>query len=104
MSRVTKAQLLRLNEAISRKQKLDSESRALESEIKQLRTVAMEDLRSTGKSSCKRSGFILRFGSVKARVSWKDEFIRTAGIEKANDLANNVGLVQTIEIVPAEIG
>ncbi|QDV56501.1 hypothetical protein [Rosistilla oblonga] len=103
MTRVTKAQLSRLVEAIGRKRTIDSESRALESEIKNLRKIAYDDLRSTGNPTAKRSGFLLRWSTAKGRVAWKEEFIREVGSEKATQLAENVGTVQSIDVVPAEV-
>lgn len=96
--RITQIELDKLAALCREKQAIDRQSRALETEIAQLKSKAAADLLSTGNRTAHRSGYVLRWKAVSNRVQWKEAFVIECGAEKASELQDAAGTKDVIEI------
>lgn len=86
MQKVTREELWRFLELETKRKEVDRQSRNLAREISQLKTHFEQCMRDDDKESVVRYGFRLTFVDGRPKVSWKDEFIRVAGAEAADDV------------------
>jgi len=96
--RVTAAQLDRWRQIEAQRKDLAAKVKALDTEAKQIAKAASDDLAATGKQSAKRGDYLLTWKMGRASVAWKGEFIRVAGAEAAEKLANEAPPTRSLQI------
>lgn len=87
--------------ALSEAQELESRARKLRQRVAQIEAIAEAELVDSEKQSIKRCGHLLAWAEGRATVAWKDEFIRVAGVEAADELAKNAAPKPKLQITLA---
>lgn len=99
----TKVQLARLCELKSKKSGLESEARALETEIDKLTEVCCQYLDDIEKDTAKVNGYQLTYVPGQARVAWKEEFVDVMGAEAAAELQKSAPRPPRLVVVPPKV-
>lgn len=99
---VTLQELERFAELEERRKQADREARNLGKEIAQLRRKFEAAMQADGKQAATRYGFRLVFVEGRPRVAWKDEFIRIAGSESADQLMADAPRPAKLEVTAPE--
>ena len=87
--RITRELLERANDLQDRKRELESMARQIGSELAAILDDLTQALIDSGKRRVERGDCFVELTEGVARVSWKQEFIRIAGSEKAAELVAN---------------
>ncbi len=87
--RLTKELLQERAIALSEAQELESRARKLRARVEQIDAIAEAELIASGKQAIKRLGHMIAYVAGRVTVPWKEEFIRVAGVEAADELTKN---------------
>ncbi len=102
-TKLTAELLSERNQIASKASGLESMARRLRSRLEQLDEVIEAELVKSKKSSIKRcGGWLLAWVNGQAKVSWKDEFIRIAGVEAADKLAKEAKPKLKLKVTPPD--
>lgn len=92
-------------EKLKRRADLDAEARQLESRARTLRKeqsqidkLCEDELLGSGRDSIRRSGYTIAWTAGRAVVRWRDEFIRVAGSDAADELAQSATPSKKLQI------
>lgn len=85
--KISRGLIERLNYLAAQRKQLQSESRAIAVEEKQLLAAAMNWMNSRDLQTVKKFGSRLTIENVATYPAWKQEFIRVAGAEAADALS-----------------
>lgn len=99
----TAKQLARLCELKKTKSSLESQARALETEIDKLTEVCCQYLDDIEKDTAKVNGYQLTYTDGQARVAWKDEFVGVMGAEAAAELQKNAPRPPKLVVTPPKV-
>ena len=77
------------NELDAEARKLESRARTLRKKQSQIDDIAKAELTKAGRDSIRRAGYTLAYVDGRAVVRWRDEFVRVAGADAADELSQN---------------
>jgi hypothetical protein len=99
MARITAAKLDRYRELETEATELAGRAATLRREAKTILDEAEADLIATGKTEAKRGGYLLRWKMGRASIAWKNEFVRVAGAEAADQLSKAAPEKKSLEVI-----
>ncbi|QDV26739.1 hypothetical protein [Aureliella helgolandensis] len=102
MAKPKKEQLARYAELRTRKSKLESDARALESEIDLLADLITTHLEDIGKNDAKIHGFRVTLSEGLAYPKWKNHYILAQGAEAAQEVIANTPRNPKLTVIPPE--
>lgn len=86
MARITRATIEEYLALDAQRKALSRQSSDLKKRQDEIEEQLKAFVRDSGERSVKRSGFVLALTTEKGSVSWKGEFVKLAGQERAEEL------------------
>ncbi|QDV24391.1 hypothetical protein [Aureliella helgolandensis] len=100
MAKPKKEQLARYSDLKKRKSALESDARALETEINLLKDVITTHLEDIGKNDAQVHGYRLTLEEGPPRPKWKDHFVSINGAEAAQYVIDHTPRNPTLKVLP----